>query len=87
MSEKMDWRDILKQMIEQAAEGNYDHLDKSEPRVIVIPQSAEDSVIDFLSELGKLGFEMPELDAIDTEIEKLIDAGKFVAFEDEESIH
>ena len=83
----MDWRDILKQMIEQAAEGNYDHLDKSEPRVIVIPQSAEDSVIDFLSELGKLGFEMPELDAIDTEIEKLIDAGKFVAFEDEESIH
>jgi hypothetical protein len=87
MSEKMNWRDILKQMIEQAAEGNYDHLDKSEPRVIVIPQSAEDSVIDFLSELGKLGFEMPELDAIDTEIEKLIDAGKFVAFEDEESIH
>lgn len=83
----MDWRDILKQMIEQAAEGNYDHLDKSEPRVIVIPQGAEDSVIDFLSELGKLGFEMPELDAIDTEIEKLIDAGKFVAFEDEESIH
>jgi hypothetical protein len=87
MSEKMDWRDILKQMIEQAAEGNYDHLDKSEPRVIVIPQSAEDSVIDFLSELGKLGFEMPELDAIDTEIEKLIDAGKHVAFEDVESIH
>jgi hypothetical protein len=86
MSEKMDWRDILKQMIEQAAEGN---LDKSEPRVIVIPQGAEDSVIDFLSELGKLGnvFEMPELDAIDTEIEKLIDAGKFVAFEDEERIH
>ena len=83
----MDWRDILKQMIEQAAEGNYDHLDKSEPRVIVIPQSAEDSVIDFLSELGKLGFEMPELDAIDTEIEKLIDAGKHVAFEDEERIH
>jgi hypothetical protein len=80
----MDWRDILKQMIEQAAEGN---LDKSEPRVIVIPQSAEDSVIDFLSELGKLGFEMPELDAIDTEIENLIDAGKFVAFEDEERIH
>jgi hypothetical protein len=87
MSEKMDWRDILKQMIEQAAEGNYDHLDKSEPRVIVIPQGAEDSVIDFLSELGKLGFEMPELDAIDTEIEKLIDAGKHVAFEDEERIH
>jgi hypothetical protein len=86
MSEKMDWRDILKQMIEQAAEGN---LDKSEPRVIVIPQGAEDSVIDFLSELGKLGnvFEMPELDAIDTEIENLIDAGKFVAFEDEERIH
>ena len=83
----MDWRDILKQMIEQAAEGNYDHLDKSEPRVIVIPQGAEDSVIDFLSELGKLGFEMPELDAIDTEIEKLIDAGKHVAFEDEERIH
>ena len=83
----MDWRDILKQMIEQAAEGNYDHLDKSEPRVIVIPQGAEDSVIDFLSELGKLGFEMPVLDAIDTEIENLIDAGKFVAFEDEESIH
>ncbi len=83
----MDWRDILKQMIEQAAEGNYDHLDKSEPRVIVIPQSAEDSVIDFLSELGKLEFEMPELDAIDTEIENLIDAGKFVAFEDEERIH
>jgi hypothetical protein len=87
MSEKMDWRDILKQMIEQAAEGNYDHLDKSEPRVIVIPQSAEDSVIDFLSELGKLGFEMPELDAIDTEIEKLIDAGKYVAFEDAERFH
>jgi hypothetical protein len=87
MSEKMDWRDILKQMIEQAAEGNYDHLDKSEPRVIVIPQGAEDSVIDFLSELGKLEFEMPELDAIDTEIENLIDAGKFVAFEDEERIH
>jgi hypothetical protein len=84
MSEKMDWRDILKQMIEQAAEGN---LDKSEPRVIVIPQGAEDSVIDFLSELGKLEFEMPELDAIDTEIENLIDAGKFVAFEDEERIH
>jgi hypothetical protein len=86
MSEKMDWRDILKQMIEQAAEGN---LDKSEPRVIVIPQGAEDSVIDFLSELGKLGnvFEMPELDAIDTEIENLIDASKFVAFEDEERIH
>ncbi len=83
----MDWRDILKQMIEQAAEGNYDHLDKSEPRVIVIPQGAEDSVIDFLSELGKLEFEMPELDAIDTEIENLIDAGKFVAFEDEERIH
>ncbi len=80
----MDWRDILKQMIEQAAEGN---LDKSEPRVIVIPQGAEDSVIDFLSELGKLEFEMPELDAIDTEIENLIDAGKFVAFEDEERIH
>jgi hypothetical protein len=87
MSEKMNWRDILKQMIEQAAEGNYDHLDKSEPRVIVIPRGAEDSVIDFLSELGKLGFEMPELDAIDTEIEKLIDAGKHVAFEDEERIH
>jgi hypothetical protein len=87
MSEKMDWRDILKQMIEQAAEGNYDHLDKSVPRVIVIPQGAEDSVIDFLSELGKLEFEMPELDAIDTEIENLIDAGKFVAFEDEERIH
>ena len=83
----MNWRDILKQMIEQAAEGNYDHLDKSEPRVIVIPRGAEDSVIDFLSELGKLGFEMPELDAIDTEIEKLIDAGKHVAFEDEERIH
>ena len=82
----MNWRDILKQMIEQAAEGN---LDKSEPRVIVIPQGAEDSVIDFLSELGKLGnvFEMPELDAIDTEIENLIDAGKFVAFEDVERIH
>ena len=80
----MNWRDILKQMIEQAAEGN---LDKSEPRVIVIPQGAEDSVIDFLSELGKLEFEMPELDAIDTEIENLIDAGKFVAFEDEERIH
>jgi hypothetical protein len=87
MSEKMNWRDILKQMIEQAAEDNYDHLDKSEPRVIVIPQGAEDSVIDFLSELGKLEFEMPELDAIDTEIENLIDAGKFVAFEDEERIH
>jgi hypothetical protein len=55
--------------------------------VIVIPQGAEDSVIDFLSELGKLEFEMPELDAIDTEIENLIDAGKFVAFEDEERIH
>ena len=80
----MDWRDILKQMIEQAAEGN---LDTSEPRVIVIPQGAEDSVIDFLSELSKLEFEMPELDAIDTEIENLIDAGKFVAFEDEERIH
>ena len=83
----MNWRDILKQMIEQAAEGNYDRLDESEPRVIVIPQGAEDSVIDFLSELGKLEFEMPELDAIDTEIENLIDAGKFVAFEDEERIH
>jgi hypothetical protein len=86
MSEKMDWRDILKQMIEQAAEGNYDESDQE---VIVIPQGDEDSVIDFLSELGKLGnvFEMPELDAIDTEIEKLIDAGKHVAFEDVERIH
>ena len=82
----MDWRDILKQMIEQAAEGNYDESDQE---VIVIPQGDEDSVIDFLSELGKLGnvFEMPELDAIDTEIEKLIDAGKHVAFEDVERIH
>ena len=43
MSEKMDWRDTLKQIIEQ--------------------------------------------DAIDTEIENLIDAGKFVAFEDEERIY
>jgi hypothetical protein len=86
MSEKMDWRDILKQMIEQAAEGNYDESDQE---VIVIPQGDEDSVIDFLSELGKLGnvFEMPELDEIDTEIEKLIDAGKYVAFEDVERIH
>ena len=82
----MDWRDILKQMIEQAAEGNYDESDQE---VIVIPQGDEDSVIDFLSELGKLGnvFEMPELDDIDTEIEKLIDAGKHVAFEDVERIH
>ena len=82
----MDWRDILKQMIEQAAEGNYDESDQE---VIVIPQGDEDSVIDFLSELGKLGnvFEMPELDEIDTEIEKLIDAGKYVAFEDVERIH
>ena len=34
-----------------------------------------------------MGFEIPELDAIDTEIEKLIDAGKYVAFGDVERIH
>jgi hypothetical protein len=81
MSEKVDWRDKLKRMMEQSAEGNYDESDQE---VIVIPCGDEDSVFKFLSELG---FNMPELDAIDTEIEKLIDAGKFVAFEDEERIH
>jgi hypothetical protein len=84
MSEKMDWRDILKQMIEQAAEGNWDDDTDQEPQVIVIPRGDEDSVFKFLSELG---FNMPELDAIDTEIEKLIDAGKHVAFEDVDRIH
>ena len=81
MSEKMDWRDKIKQMMEQAAEGNYDEFDQE---VIVIPRGDEDSVFKFLSELG---FNMPELDAIDHQIEELMGAGKFVAFEDVERIH
>lgn len=84
MSEKMDWRDILKQMMDKAIEGGYDDLDESEPEVIVIPKGDEDSVFKFLSELG---FNMPELDAIDKQIEELMDAGKFVVFEDVDRIH
>lgn len=79
----MDWREKLKQMVDQASEGDWDDTDQ-ESQVIVIPRGDEDSVFKFLSELG---FNMPERDEIDTEIEKLIDAGKHVAFEDVERIH
>lgn len=84
MRDKMDWREILKQMLEKAEKGIYDDLDESEPEVIVIPKGEEDSVFKFLTDLG---FDMPEMDAIDLEIEKLIDAGKFVVFEKVECIH
>ena len=80
MSEKVDWRDKLKRMMEQSAEGNYDESDQE---VIVIPKGDEEALFKFLSELG---IEIPEL-GFDIEIEKLIDAGKHVAFEDEERIH
>jgi hypothetical protein len=86
-----DWRDKIKQIMDKVDSGDWDDDTDTEPQVIVIPRENEADVFKLLTELGfdmpELGFDMPELDAIDTEIEKLIDAGKHVAFEDVERIH
>jgi len=80
----MDWRDKIKQIMDKVDSGDWDDDTDPEPQVIVIPRENEADVFKLLAELG---FDIPELDAIDTEIEKLIDAGKHVAFEDAERIH
>jgi len=80
----MDWRDKIKQIMDKVDSGDWDDDTDTEPQVIVIPRENEADVFKLLAELG---FDIPELDAIDTEIEKLIDAGKHVAFEDAERIH
>ena len=79
-----DWRDKIKQIMDKVDSEDWDDDTGTEPQVIVIPGENEADVFKLLAELG---FDMPELDEIDTEIEKLIDAGKFVAFEDVERIH
>jgi hypothetical protein len=79
-----DWRDKIKQIMDKVDSCDWDDDTDTEPQVIVIPRENEADVFKLLTELG---FDMPELDGIDTEIEKLIDAGKHVAFEDAERIH
>jgi hypothetical protein len=80
----MDWRDKIKQIMDKADSEDWDDYTDQKSQVIVIPRENEADVFKLLAEMG---FDLPELDAIDTEIENLIDAGKFVAFEDEERIH
>lgn len=80
----MNWRDKLKELMEQAEQDSYDQFDENEPQIIVVPREDQDSLFKLLAELG---FNTSEPDAIDKQIAELMDAGKCVVFADVESIH